>query len=85
MGKRRLEQITEDYWAVSHSLRDPHSHALTYEEALGRIGSSDLLRPDEWRLRELTHTLRYDLIEGSTKWRDNQRVRASASILRMRD
>ncbi len=83
--KGRLESITEDYWRVSQSLRDPDSPALTCEKALHIINSSDRLRPDEWGLRELMHTLRFDIIEGNTEWRGSQRVVGSASIMPMRD
>lgn len=83
--KRRLELITENYWLVSQSLRDPDSAALTCEKALHTINSSDRLRPEDWRLNELMHTLRFDIIEGNTEWRGNQRVVGSASILPMRD
>ena len=83
--KRRLELITENYWMVSHSLNHPSSDALSCEKALHTINSSDRLRPDEWRLNELMHTLRYDIIEGNTEWRGNQRVVGSALILPMRD
>ncbi len=84
MSKGRLELITENYWLVSQALRDPSSAALSCEKALHAINSSDRLRPDEWRLRELVHTLRFDIIEGNTEWRANQRVRSSAPILPMK-
>ncbi len=77
----RYEQIASDYWAASNSLRDPVSPAISCKEALDLIGSSDRLRPEEWRLSELMHVIRYDIIEGNTGWREKQRAVGSVLIL----
>ena len=84
---KRFEQIAADYWDASYSLRDPESEAITCQEAFDLISSADRLRPEEHRLRDLMHVIRYDIIEGNTKWRDNekQRVVGSVSILPTRD
>ena len=68
---RRLEQITVDYWAVSSALRHPTAPDMTAGNALTQINSSDRLRSEEWRLTDLMHVLRFDLIEGNTKWREH--------------
>ena len=81
----RYEQIATDYWAVSNSLRDPDSPAITCQDALGLIGSSDRLRPDEHRLRELMHVIRYDIIEGNTEWREKQQAVGSLLTLPTKD
>ena len=81
MSKRRFEQIASDYWAVSHALNDPLSPAITCQEALGFVSSSDRLRPEEHLLRELMHVIRYDIIEGNTEWRSNEKRRVVGSIL----
>ncbi len=78
----RLEQITADYWNVSITLRHPDAPgALTTADALGALNSSDRLRPEEWRLQDLMHVIRYDIIEGNTKWREQLRVVNSVSTL----
>lgn len=81
----RYEQIASDYWATSYSLREPNSPAITCKDALWIIGSSDRLRPEEHRLRELMHVIRYDIIEGNTEWREKRQVVGSVSILPTRD
>lgn len=82
--KRKLEHITQDYWVVSNALRNPDNPGMKCGLALTTINSADTLRPEEWRLIELVHVLRYDIIEGNTKWRDSQKVTHSASILPMK-
>lgn len=83
---RNLERITSDYWEVGVALNHPDSAALTAEDALGALRSSDMLRPTDWRLMELMHTLRYDIIEGNTGWRETRRTGTnSVSILHTKD
>ncbi len=82
----RLEQITSDYWLVSRALRAPEApDTLTTEKALKALNSSDRLRPEEWRLNDLMHIIRYDIIEGNTKWREQRRVVNSVSILHTKE
>lgn len=81
MSKRRLEQIVEDYWSVSTALRAPDAPDMTTETALHTLNSSDHLRLEEWRLMDLMHVIRFDIIEGNTKWREQRRVVNSVSIL----
>ncbi len=81
---RNLERITSDYWEVGVALNHPDSDPLSAESALKTLNSSDTLRPTDWRLSELMHTLRYDIIEGNTGWREKQRAIGSASILPMK-
>ena len=79
---KRLEQITMDYWSVSSTLRHPHApEELTTADALSALNSSDRLRPEEWRLMDLMYVIRYDIIEGNTKWRAQLRVVNSVSTL----
>lgn len=78
---RRLEKITVDYWGVSYALRHPDAPDITVGDALTQINSSDRLRPEEWRLADLIHVLRFDLIEGNTKWREQPQVANSTSTL----
>ena len=78
----RLEQITSDYWLVSRILRDPDApDDITTEQAIKTLNSSDRLRPEEWRLADLMHVLRYDIIEGNTQWREQRQVANSVSTL----
>ncbi len=73
MSKRRLEGITQAYWHVSSSLRAPDSQTMSCEQALALLNEGDRLRIEEWRLRELIHTARFDIIENSTSWRNPQK------------
>ena len=81
MSKRRLEQITEDYWKVSGAVRSPTAPDMSTEDALDLLNSDVRLRPEEWRLRDLMHVIRFDIIEGNTKWREQRRVVNSVSTL----
>ncbi len=85
MSKRRLEEITEAYWAVGTALRVEDAPAMECGDAFKLLLTGDRLRPEEWRLRELIHTIRFDIVEGNTEWRENQQEQRSASILPMRD
>ena len=71
----RLEGIAQHYWKVSYELRRPRgseSHGvITTEQALHSLNEMDRLRPENWRLREHMHVLKFDLIEGNSSWRDN--------------
>ena len=80
----RLQDITSNYWGVSNSLRSPDGAQLTHEQAFKKLLLADKLRPEEWRLAELMHTLRFDLIEGNTEWRDDEAETGSALILPMK-
>ena len=80
MNKPRLEQITTDYWNVSYALRHPDAPPLAVGDALTTLNSSDRLRPEEWRLTDLMHVIRFDLIEGNTKWREQRQEVNSPSI-----
>jgi len=82
----RLEQITCNYWLVSRTLRDPGApDTITTEQALKALSSSDRLRPEEWRLTDLMHVIRFDIIEGNTTWREQRRVVNSVLILPTRE
>lgn len=83
----RLEQSTYDYWLVSREVRAPDEgveDGITTEFALKILNSADCLRPEHWRLKEHMHVLRYDIIEGNTKWRTRKRIVGSISTLPMR-
>ncbi len=82
---RNLRQITEDYWGVSQALRSPDAPPMTTECALKTLNSSDTLRPEDWRLKDLMHVIRYDIIEGDTKWREDQQAVDSPSTPHMND
>ncbi|KKL93035.1 hypothetical protein LCGC14_1878770, partial [marine sediment metagenome] len=48
---KRYEQIVSDYWEVSKFLRDPDAPGnISTGDALKALGSSDRLRPTEWRV-----------------------------------
>jgi hypothetical protein len=70
---KRLEKITQDYWAVSKAIKHPQEKGITCEVAFKKLSSADRLRPTEWRLMDLMHIIRYDLIEGNTEWRKDER------------
>ena len=77
----RLEEITANYWEVSKFLRDPDAPGnISAGDALKALGSSDHLRPTEWRLMELMHVITYDIIEGNTKWREHEQQQAASSV-----
>ena len=84
---RNLEGITKDYWDISHALRSPHTErVVSAQDAFKALSSADYLRPDEdWRLKDLMHVIRFDIIEGNTEWRGNPQAANSASILHMKD
>ena len=81
---KRLEEIAAAYWRVGTAVRHPKGADMTAGDALHTLNASDRLRPEEWRLAENMHTLRFDLIEGNDKWREKQEARGSASILPIR-
>ena len=83
---RRMEEIAEAYWAVGTALRHPKAKALSVEIALKLLNQGDRLLPtgEEQKLSSEMHTLKYDIIEGNTKWREKHAVRGSALILPMR-
>jgi hypothetical protein len=78
---KRLEQITSDYWDVSTALKHPDAPGMSAEDAFKKLNSSDRLRPEEWRLSENMHIVRYDIIEGNDEWREKQQVHGSVLTL----
>lgn len=85
--KHSLEIVTKHYWDVSHVLRCPNTEKMfTAEQAFRKLNKSDYLHPDtDWRLVDLMHVLKYDIIEGNTQWRGNPQETDSALILHMKD
>lgn len=67
---RNLRAITLAYWRVGRVLRSPNAEeSFTNQEAFKLLNQQDYLRPTDWRLTGLMHTIKYDIIEGNTKWR----------------
>ncbi len=85
MSKRSLEEITVAYWAVGTALRHPDAPGLSCERAFELLGKGDRLRPTDWRLTELIHVVRFDIIEGNTEWREKILTAGSASILPIKE
>ena len=73
---RNLEGITKDYWGISHALRSPHTaRVVSAQDAFKALKSADYLRPDQdWRLIDLMHVIRFDIIEANTEWRETIKV-----------
>jgi len=83
--KYPLREITLAYWEVASSYRIPTAPALTVKQALDKINSRQLLRPEDWRLHQLMHTIQYDIIEGDSTWREEKQMAGSISILPIRN
>ena len=69
--KTRKHEATEDYFIVSSAVRNPNGPSMTTGDALDITAQGDELAPDHWRLKEHMHTLKYDIIEGHTNWREH--------------
>ncbi len=82
---RDLEGITKAYWDVRVAVYHPKAPRMSTEQALKKLGLSDLLRPEDWRLSAVMHEVRYDIIEGNDQWRERQQVAGSISTLRTKD
>jgi len=82
---RDLEAITQDYWAVSSAVKHPAAPVMTTSDALRKLNSSDRLRPTDWRLSALMHTIKFDIIEGHSEWRERRQVAGSVSTLPTKD
>ncbi len=71
--KKTLLRMTQDYWVVSNALRLPGSaENVTTEYAMGTLGWNTAHLSEERKLAWVTHELKFDIIEGSTRWRDDQ-------------
>jgi hypothetical protein len=77
---KRLERIVAAYWEVGTALRSPSAPPLACGDALKQLNTSDRLRPEEWKLAEQMHILRYDIIEGNNEWREKRKVQNSTLI-----
>jgi len=82
---RDLEVITLNYWKVSSAVRHPNAPNMSCEKAFKLLRASDKLRPTDWRLADLMHVVRFDIVEGNAGWREKQRVAGSVSTLRTKD
>lgn len=78
---RNLEGITLAFWEVRSAVHHPAAPVMSTEKALNKLCLSDRLRPTDWRLSELMHEVRYDIIEGNSEWRERRRVAGSVSTL----
>ncbi len=62
-----LEEITRGYWVVSYEVRHPDSGGkLNAHDAFQLLNTSQCLRQEAWRLQELMHIIRFDIIEGNS-------------------
>ncbi len=82
---RDLEGITKAFWEVRLAVYHPEASKMSTEQALKRLGLSDKLRPEDWRLSALMHEVRFDIIEGNSGWREQQQEVGSVSTLRTKD
>ena len=80
MMTTRLQLITLHYWEVSKAINVVGQPIITMEQAFKKLNHMDRLLPTEWRLIDLMHILKYDLIEGNTEWRAKKEETSSASI-----
>ena len=80
---KRLEEVISAYWNVGVALRHPDAPALACGDTLSLLNQADRLVPiaEEARLAEEMHTLTYDIIEGSTEWRKNEKRKVINSRL----
>lgn len=78
-----LKDITHHYWMVGRACRVPDAPSMSTEEALKRLQSGDFLRPESWRLKDLMHVLKFDIVEGNTKWREQNKRTESATIYQL--
>jgi len=70
-----LEAAIQDYWSVSYACNYPKAVAMTTSEALRRVTTcEDLCMPKSWRIKRLAHNLKFDIIEGSSQWRQSNRT-----------
>ena len=70
---KTITQMTKEYWRVSNALRLPGSNEeVTVEEATRTLGWNTDHLTETRKLAWVTHELKFDIIEGSTEWRDEQ-------------
>ncbi len=67
-----LEIITQNYWRVSTALNHPDAPGMTVSQANRALREAYRLPPEQWRLLELMHVLKFDIIEGNTTWRPTE-------------
>lgn len=77
----RRELATQTYWDVSYQVRHINSkRTLTCGKAITMTLEGELLPPEEWRLKNLLHVLKYDIIEGRTEWRKDENKNVKREI-----
>jgi len=83
---KRLEEIVTAYWAVGTALRHPDAKEMSTSQAIKLLNQGDRLNlvAEEAVLSGMMHTMKYDIIEGNTEWREKVEARGSALILPIR-
>ena len=76
-----LELITQDYWHVSTALKHPDAPPMSVSQANQSLREAYRLPPGRWRLLELMHVLKYDIIEAHTDWRSKPHYENSIILL----
>lgn len=83
----KRELVTQTYWGVSYQVRHIDSpRTLTCGKAITMTLEGEKLPPEEWRLKNLLHILKYDIIEGKTEWRktgNENEVREIAEVFQL--
>ncbi len=77
----RRQAVTENYFIVSSAVSHPNAPSMTTGDALDMAAEGDELAPEDWRLKEHMHTLKFDIIEGHSEWRD--KMQGTATIYHM--
>lgn len=88
MELTRLGKMTLHYWEVSKSTRAPVKDTdikMPYDLAFKKLFEAMNTRPEEWRLSDHVHVLRFDLVEGNTKWREREQGTSSIYTLPMKN
>lgn len=67
----KIERITADVLRVSRHLRSvaPQTTIMTVEEALAILYDAEQNLDPERKIAKLAHELKFDIVEGNTKWR----------------
>ena len=70
----KIEKITADVLRISRALRSvaPQTEIITVEEALAVLADAEKHLNPERPLAGLVHILKFDIIEGNTRWRSNE-------------
>ena len=77
----KLAIATNGYWEVSYAVNHPEGIKLTMETCMNILGGVSVYVYEDRKVAKLAHNLKFDLIEGDSKWRNPSKKNLNSKLI----